>query len=270
MLSWGFLSLNKGPSGLSRLPQRGCFHRDAHSVPRATCGWGVGLRSPHVGWAVTINPSLQGPLNCFQNIPAEHTPSTKPTQMFLECGSRKWADVMETSVLTHSDCSIWVEFASHFAFTRTLFQGKFPLRSWNPEFYARGTFLKGTGSSFAKKNMPFPWGFDCGWQTGRSWWRDHWLAVKEVHLPGVLSSLSLVLVLAVQIGCGSATQSSLVCSERLSTQKTMGKYLEFLCKLTLLCNIDRQLSNSEISVDEEGNRLLRKQKKDGSSWTGRI
>lgn len=89
--------------------------------------------------------------------------------------------------------------------------------------------------------------------------------MKEVHLPGVLSSLSLVLVLAVQIGCGSATESSLVCSERLSTQKTMGKYLEFLCKLTLLCNIDRQLSNSEISVDEEGNRLLRKQKKDGSS-----
>lgn len=153
----------------------------------------MGLRSPRVGWAVTINPSPQGLFNCFQKIPAEHTPSTKPTQMFLECGSRKWADVMETSVLTHSDCSIWMEFASHFAFTRTLLQGKFPLRSWNPEFHARGTFLRGTGSFFQRKTCLFLEALIVVDRRGRSWWRELWLAVKEVHLPGVRSFLSLVL-----------------------------------------------------------------------------
>ena len=209
----------------------------------------MGLRSSCVGWAVSINPSPQGLLNCFKNIPAEHTPSTKPTQMCLECGSRKWADVMETSILTHSDCCIWMEFASHFAFTRTLFQGKFPLRSWNPEFYARGTFLKGTGSSFARQNMPFPWGLDCGWQMGKELVERPLIGGERGTSPWGSFFLIAGSCLGLQVGWGSATESSLVCLERLSTQKTMGKYRKFLCKLTLLCNIDRQLSNSEISVD---------------------
>lgn len=42
----------------------------------------------------------------------------------------------------------------------------------------------------------------------------------------------------------------------LSTQKAMGKYYEFLCQLTLLCNIDRGLRNSERSVWMRGKQAF--------------
>lgn len=67
--------------------------------------WSSGL--PPCGQVQSpLTPALKASLIVNRTFPAEHTPSTNATQIFWECDARKWADVMETSVLTHFDCYV--------------------------------------------------------------------------------------------------------------------------------------------------------------------
>lgn len=224
-----------GTVGTVSSTQRGCCHRGGPQNTRAKWVWAVKLRSLHAGQAITINPSPQGLLNCYQNIPAEHTPSTKPTHMFLECDSRKWADVMETSGLTHPECSIWMEFASHFAFNLTVFQDTCPLRSWNTEFLCMWHLSQRNWKLLQIKTCLFFKSLTVVDRWGRSW-REHWGVGKRCdslgHSQGSLRKTRCPVVrgCAGHWGCGrgrmwkcSPRSSFPAYLERLIQDKTTGE-----------------------------------------------
>ena len=110
---------------------------------------------------------------------------------------------------------------------------------------------------FPKKNRPFPWGLNCGWQMGKELMERTLISGERGASPwGSFFLISCSWLGQFRWDCGSATECSLVVLERLSTEKTMGKYQEFHCKLTLLCNIDRRLSNSKRSEWVRGKQTL--------------